>query len=153
MIQRVQSLYLTLSTIASVYCMSSCVGRFFSKDGERVADMYNLWITNAEDGTHGFFPFAFFVILLLASTATLGDIFLYMHRTVQMRVASFAILLMVGWYVVFGIFVYMIGSDLNLSFRPHWTAVLPAVSIVLLYLAYHRIHRDEMLVRSLDRLR
>ncbi len=115
--------------------------------------MYNLWLRSAEDGTRGFFPFALFVILLLASTVTFADIFLFMRRTLQMRVVMFAALLMLGWYVVYGVFVYLIGMDLALGFRPHWTAVLPAVSMVLLYLAYRGIHKDDNLVRSLDRLR
>lgn len=153
MIQRLQSLYLALSTLSCVYCMSSCIGHFYANDGERIVDMYNLWLRSAEDGTRGFFPFALFVILLLASTVTFADIFLFMRRTLQMRVVMFAALLMLGWYVVYGVFVYLIGMDLALGFRPHWTAVLPAVSMVLLYLAYRGIHKDDNLVRSLDRLR
>jgi len=153
MIQRLQSLYLALSALSCLCCMSSCIGHFYAKDGERMVDMYNLWLRFNEDGTRGFFPFALFVILLVASTVTFADIFLFMRRTLQMRVATFAALLMLGWYVVYGVFVYLLARDTNLSFRPHWTAVLPAVSMVLLHLAYRGIHKDEKLVRSLDRLR
>ena len=37
--------------------------------------------------------------------------------------------------------------------RPHWTAAFPAAALILLYLAFRGILKDEMLVRSLDRLR
>ena len=39
------------------------------------------------------------------------------------------------------------------EFRPQVWASIPAINAILLYLAFRGILRDEMLVRSLDRLR
>lgn len=153
MIQRIQSLYLLLATILNVYCLSNGIGHFYNDDGESIAEMYNLWLTNAADGMHNFYPFALFVVLLIASTLSLLSILLFTRRALQMRVTSFCIILLAGWYACYAAFVYLLCGNMEANFRPHWTAVLPAVSMILLYLAFRGIMKDEMLVRSLDRLR
>lgn len=153
MIQRIQSLYLLLSTICSVYCLSNGIGHFYNEEGERLADMYNLWLTSVADGTHNFYPFALFVLLLITATLSLLSIFLFTRRALQMRVTSFCMILLVGWYITYGVFAYLLCGNMEAQFRPHWVVVLPAVSLILQYLAFRGIMKDEMLVRSLDRLR
>lgn len=159
MIQRIQTLYLLLACILLVVCMCLPIGFFLTDEGERIANLYNLWLRyNPQfivEGMKGisFRPWALFAILLIASTLGLTNIFLYRRRALQMRICTFLIILLVGWYVVYGAFLYLVGSGLEAHFRPGWTAALPFCGGVLLYLAFRGIMKDEMLVRSLDRLR
>ena len=81
------------------------------------------------------------------------DICLFKHRLVQSRLALFCALLLVAWYAVYGLFIWMLGARYDASFQPTTWAAFPAISCIFSYLAFRLILKDEMLVRSLDRLR
>ena len=140
MIQRIQTLYMLLACIASVFCMASCIGYFVAADGETTGKMFCLMLDTFRDGQteHHFTPWALFVILLVSSTLSLLDIFLFTRRALQMRLASFCMILSALWYAAYGAFVYVLGSDLDATFRFGWPAILPAVALILQYL------RDDM---------
>lgn len=153
MIQRIQSLYLLVSTILGVVCLSLPLGYFYSNEGVMWGTLYNLWISVSDKGLHIFTPWALFALLVIVTTLTFLDIFLYKHRALQMRILSLSMLLLVGYYAWFGFMVYMENQAGALSFKPSITAAFPFISIVLDYLAFRGILKDELLVRSLDRLR
>lgn len=151
MIQRIQSLYLLLSALVGIICLSQPLGTFFTAQHERHAELFNLWVRFPETGQHVFSPWALFALLLIVTTLTFLDIFLFTRRALQMRVATLCMVLLVGYYAYLVAFAYMFKGDG--SFTPSVWAALPFVSIVLDYLAFRGILRDEMLVKSLDRLR
>lgn len=151
MIQRIQSLYLLLSTILGVVCLSMPLGYFTTVEGERVSDLFNLWTRSAETGTHNFSPWALFALLVVTTTLTFLDIFLFTRRALQMRVLSLCMIILVGYYGFMAFFVFMVNSDL--TYTPSITAAFPFICIVLDYLAFRGILKDELLVKSLDRLR
>ena len=151
MIQRIQSLYLLVSTILGVVCLSLSLGRFSTEQGEHIADLFNLWVKTTETGEYSFSPWALFALLLVATTLTFLAIFLYKSRALQMRTLSLCIVLLIGYYSYFVFFVLMSRGETN--FIPSPIAALPFVCIVLDYLAFRGILKDELLVRSLDRLR
>lgn len=160
MIQRIQSLYLFLATVLMVVCMASCIGFFISGEGERVGQLFNLgcWRSSLNGGyflTSDGGSWAPFVILLIGSTLSLLNIFLFKYRALQMRICSFCMILLVGWYAVYGFFVwYFLDTfQTEVSFKVTVWASLPFVCLILLYLAFRGILKDERLVRSLDRLR
>lgn len=142
-----------LACVITVGCMSSGIGHFYNQEGEAVADMYNLWLTYCADGRFSLYPWALFAMLLIVATLSFLGIFLFTRRALQMRVCTLCIILLAGWYVTYASFAYLLCNKLDASFRINWTAVLPACSIIMLYLAFRGIMKDEMLVRSLDRLR
>jgi len=159
MIQRIQSLYLLGACLLCVACLCLPVGHFSTEEGENVANLYNLVLRFSPqfvcEGMVGcsYRSWALFAVLLIASTLTFTDIFLFRRRAMQMRLCTFSLLLLVGWYILYAFFVYKACSGLESNFRPGWAVSLPFCSIVLLYLAFRGIMKDEMLVRSLDRLR
>ena len=156
MIQRIQSLYLLLATVLTVVCMSNGIGYFISKDGEVLGKLYNLFYTEISDvNTSTFFtPWALFVIQLFVATLTFLNIFMFKYRALQMRICSFCMILLVGWYAAYAVFAWIILGVLEAdSFRVGIMASLPCVCIIFLYLAFRGILKDEKLVRSLDRLR
>ncbi len=148
MIQRIQSLYLLLSTILGIVCLCMPLGNF-TLQGVHFATLHNLW-TNI-DAERVYSNWALFVILLLATLITFMAIFLYKTRAFQMRTAVLAIVLIIGWYAYLAFTGYT--TEEGLSFRPTIWAAFPFAMVVLNYLAFRGIMRDEMLVRSLDRLR
>lgn len=153
MIQRIQTVYLLLSAVLGTVCLCLPLGHFHGALGERVADLYNLWLRLAETGQHQFGPWALFALLLFVVTLTLLNIFLYRRRALQMRVATFCMILLVCYYGVLGFLVYRFQSAGDLQFRPTVAAALPFVCLVLDYLAFRGVLKDELLVRAQDRLR
>ncbi len=148
MIQRIQTLYLLASAILGFICLASPLGRFFEQ-GKTTATLYNLWMN--VDGEHVMTPWALFVILLFVSVVTLVNVLAYRMRVFQMRTAVVCILLLIGWNVCYFCFAY-IASE-GQTFRPTLAAAMPFIMIILDYLAFRGIMKDEMLIRSIDRLR
>lgn len=151
MIQRLQSLYMLASTVLAVVCLSMPLGRFFTAHDEHTATLYNLWVRATETGDHSLVPWALFALLLVVATLTFLGIFLYRRRALQMRLLSLTMVLLVGYYAYLAFFAYMYKGDG--TFTPTIWAALPFASLVLNYQAFRGVLHDEMLVRSLDRLR
>lgn len=148
MIQRLQSLYLFLSTAIGILCLLMPIGTFILEDLP-FAEIRNL--SMSIDGAYNFTPWPLFAILVLATLLSFIAILLYKTRALQMRFCTFAIILLVGWYAYLAYLGF--SADEPLQFRPTvWTS-LPFVMIVLNYLAFRGILKDELLIRSLDRLR
>ena len=151
MIQRIQSLYLLLSALAGMVCLCQPLGTFFTAQHERYAELFNLWVRIPATEQHIFSPWALFALLLIVTTLTLIDIFLFTRRALQMRVATLCMVLLVGYYAYLATFAFIYKGEG--AFTPSVWAALPFASIVLDYLAFRGILKDEMLVKSLDRLR
>ena len=151
MLQRIQSVYILLSFVLGVVALSNPIGRL-THEGERIADVYNLWLTHVADQSHVWTPWvALFVVLLIATTITFLSIMLFTRRALQMRAIVLCMLILVGYYACLGVFVFTKVGEL--TFTPSPYAALPLVSIILDYLAFRGVLKDEMLVKSLDRLR
>ena len=151
MIQRVQSLYLLAVFILCIACMCFSTGRFVAESGDVVAVLNNLTLEVGDQVLYK--PWAMFAELLLVVILTFFIIFTYKKRMRQIRMAIFTSILLMGWYVTYGAFIYFLCQDLNASFRPTLSAAFPLVALILNYLAIRAIGADEFLVRSLDRLR
>ena len=151
MIQRIQTVYLLLVAGCAVVCLSMPVGHFH-QDGIEVAEFYNLWLSMA-DGSKVFSPWAMFGLLLLAALVPFVAIFLFKRRMLQVRLSVFSGLILIGYYIVFGTFVYVFKSRYDADFTMNWTVAFPAVALILDYLAFRNIMKDELMIRSLNRLR
>ena len=159
MIQRIQTIYLFLACALCILCMTKPVGFYISEQGSQLAVMFNLLLRYTPQvdviglQAEHYVTLPMFVVLLIVSSLAFLGIFLFRRRALQMRLCSFCIILLVGWYALYAFYIYKQGHGLEASFRPGWAAALPFCSIVLLYLAFRGVLKDEMLVKSLDRLR
>jgi len=149
MIQRIQTVYLLVVAILMVVMMSLPVGSFVAAD--YTTTVFNNLSLVAPDGTADYAPWAMFAILMVSAVVTLGTIFLYKKRMLQIRLTIFNIILLLGYYGTLVTFVFMLKGE-N-SFTPSWTVILPLISIILDWLAIRAIGKDEMLVKAYERLR
>ena len=152
MLQRIQTLYLLAAFALLIVCLCTPIAHFTLAEGMEQVSMYNLWLVSEGKHLFSFCP-VLMGILVIASTLTFLDIWLYNRRATQMRLATFCMILLVAWYIAYGAINYLLCQEMQALWRPHWTAALPAAALILLYLAFRGILKDEMLVRSLDRLR
>jgi branched-subunit amino acid transport protein AzlD len=134
MIQRIQSLYL----LAAAFC-SGVLSLFlplFYKAGESLSLLY--------------FP-VFTAVFILSTLISLFTIFRYRKRRQQVVAGRFNIILN---FVVFGFLLYYWYE--NFQMNPDnmgFGLVIPVVVIIFLSLSNRHIMRDELLIRSADRLR
>lgn len=151
MIQRIQTVYLLLVTALLVMALCLPAGHFFATDGVTDYVFKPLGVTLADGDTQS--TWGLFGILLLSAVISSCTIFLFHNRMLQVRMTVFSSLLLIGYYVAFLVFVFVLKDDLNANFRLGWALCLPAVCVILNYLAFRAIYRDEVMVKAADRLR
>lgn len=150
MIQRIQSVYLLLVTILLVVAICLPVGQYIGTDGVTTHIFKPLGVTLA-NGTFQS-TWGLFGILLLSAIIAFCTIFLFRNRMLQVRMTIFSSLLLIGYYIAF--FVFMLKNDLDaMNFQLGWALCLPVICIILNYLAFRAIYRDELMVKAADRLR
>lgn len=150
MIQRIQTVYLLVVTILLVLCICLPVGTFIGVDYS-LSEFHNLYIQLAS-GEKDFAPWALFAILCVSSVLSFGTIFLFKKRMLQIRLTVFSTILLIGYYVTFITFIFMLKGD-KAVFSFAWPACLPLVAIILNWLTIRAIGKDEVLVKAYDRLR
>lgn len=152
MIQRIQSVYLLLVAILSGVALCLPLGHFHAAaNGLEEATFRTLGVS-AVDGT-GQSTWGLFCILLLSAIVSFVTIFLFRNRMLQVRMVIFSSLLIVGFYIVFGLFLYVLSDQYTHGFSVAVPLCLPMVCLILHYLAFRAIYRDEVMVRAADRLR
>ena len=150
MIQRKQTVFLFLALLATIACLCLPVGSFEPQGMGTENQLMNLWI-NETNGGRNFSVWALFAILLVTCPINSFAIFDYHNRKRQARFCMFSMLMIIGWYIVYGVFsqVLMPGFTFHVGFA----ACLPLIAFILLWLARHSILADEALVRAADRIR
>ena len=97
------------------------------------------------------------IVMALAAAVPLVNIFLFKRRMLQIRLCAVELVLLLGSVAFIGIYYYL--STRMVSQAEFHTqgfriaAVFPLVALVLDYLAMRAIFKDELLVKSLDRIR
>nr|WP_320058730.1 DUF4293 domain-containing protein [uncultured Bacteroides sp.] len=149
MIQRIQTIFLLLVTGLLVASMCLPVGYFMGAD----AAQYTFFPAGIAVKEQFHSTWGVLTILLLSMIISFATIFMYRNRMLQIRMTIFCSVLLVGYYLAFLAFMFMLKSDLEASFRISWALCLPLVAIILNYLAIRAIGRDEVMVKAADRLR
>lgn len=152
MIQRIQSVYLLIVTGLLIAAMCLPVGQFIASDGVTAFVFKPLGVTLASDAFQS--TWGLFGILFLSTVVAFCTIFLFRNRMLQVRMTVFNSILLIGYYAAFFVFMFMLKDDLEaMSFQLGWALCLPAVSIVLNYLSFRAIYRDEVMVKAADSFR
>jgi membrane-associated HD superfamily phosphohydrolase len=90
------------------------------------------------------------IIIILALTSLI----LYKKRMLQIRFCIFNGIIMLGFYGLFVFTVYALKQSFpDSSLNVKIALAFPLISLILDYIAIRNIGADEVLVRSLDRLR
>ena len=99
-----------LAVILTAVCMCLQIGSIVPEElGNAESEFYNLWILKG-DGTRTFAVWPLFAVLLASCTIGLVTIFLYKNRPLQSALCLASILLIVGWYLSYGIYAYYFGG-------------------------------------------
>lgn len=152
MIQRIQSVYLFLVICISVLTALFPLAEFIGKADMAVYEMTALGVYNLKSemlmNTAGLL-----VVLLGVTLLAVVELFLFKKRMLQIRLGIFSMLLLGGFYLLFGFLSFLFVDELNADFHLKFVAGMPLVCLILEYLAIRSIGKDEALIRSLNRLR
>lgn len=154
MIQRIQSLYLLVVVALMTTALFTPLATFLTDKAEFALNAFSL--EDVATGVTQYIPPYLGVLLLLTAVVPFVTLFLYKRRMLQIRLCAVNIVLLLGVIVFLAIYYYMNsildGAEYtNRSFSI--AAIFPLLSLILTYLAARAIFKDEMLVRSLDRIR
>lgn len=164
MLQRIQSLFLLAASIFAFILVFYPIARMFVPVGTGTHPYFFSYglqnIVFPYDKFLSTYPVA--ILAVLSGILSLISIFLYKKRTWQIRFTVYNILITFGlaitiffyyfYYTRIGSGIFPEGSAIE---KHHFSfaVVLPFVNIILLFQAFRAIRRDDLLVKSYDRLR
>ena len=93
------------------------------------------------------------VILAVVPLLAFIAIFLYRNRPLQMRLTMLVLLLSIGTLILGAFYVLMLDRKIDITVMWRVKSVFPVITAILAWLAYRAILKDELKVRSYDRLR
>ena len=159
MIQRIQSIYLLLAALMSALMALFTFAVIDTGGDHYILDVFGIHYDLHKDQVElmGFWYLAAFVGI--ACSLSVVTIFLYKKRKLQITMCKLNLLLYLG--VIFTVFysgekvLEILEINLGLEGELHYKlgAILPIVSVILVFLATRAIKKDEDLVRSADRIR
>jgi len=155
MIQRIQTLYLAVAAALSVFLLKGPIVRL-------VADMNIIYELNyrgiflIEKGvavTEIEKSLPLTILLIAVPLLFITAIFLYRRRKLQIRVTVFASLLLIGSFILMLYYIFYTGSKLEAELIFNIKLTFPVAGAILGYLGFRNILKDELLIKSYDRIR
>ena len=160
MIQRIQSLYLALASLAAIFILIPFeklpLVKFY---GDTVTiHFHGLFIKNLVPGesdpfnTYFLWPFVFVVLIIFI--ISVSSIFLYKNHKNQLFLIKvsifFTLVLLAGFF-----FYYVPTMEKVLATLAIYQLIslLPALILFFLILAYRGVKKDDNLIKSMDRIR
>jgi hypothetical protein len=152
MLQRSQTLFLLGAFILSLFLLTGPMARLTQEGSEFILKHSGLFDAEGKDLGVATWPLS--VICIALVVLTFLNIFFYRHRMRQIRISIFLILLNAGTIGMMFYYTYVARMQLEEALIVHqWRFVIPPVNMILLYFAFRRIRRDELLVKAFDRIR
>ena len=152
MIQRIQSLFLLAAVILQILFISFPLSHFALEDFN--VDFFAVGFKQAISGEVLLTTTPLYILCFGILFLTTVAIFLYKKRILQIRFCIYNMLLNAGLIsmLILNISDFMKNNSVEAhSYSP--ILAMPIVSIILLYLAFRGIRKDEVLVKAYDRLR
>ena len=152
MIQRIQSVFLFASLCFLLPVFFTPLADLVYETGEILAfNLSGFYQTEAGVTTSISKQYSIMLFGILICALNLITIFLYKIRLLQIRLCIYNMLLLAGLMGVALFVLYSVQDVQTVSFR--LPVVFPVIAIILHYLAFRGIRRDELMVQALSRLR
>lgn len=155
MIQRIQSIYLLSAAVLMVLMVFMPFAEIAGTDGSLyILGSGGLSLVEEDSLTPltQAVPLRFLIVIL--ALLLIVNIFLFRNRRLQMRVCVYAIILEFGLIGLGYYYFFLAFREIHVgghAFRV--TVILPVLCIILIYLAYRGIRKDDILVRSINKIR
>jgi hypothetical protein len=154
MIQRIQTVYLLIAEILIGVLFFVPFGEIAAKEGSFYkVDMNGIYLEGTPKPEMIYSSLPLVILWIVSLILILVTIFLYKNRILQMRISTVNIFILLG---LGGLILYYIWSSAEILsgvFSLSIYLVFPLIASILIYLAIRAIAKDELLVRSIDRIR
>jgi hypothetical protein len=154
MIQRIQTVYLFLAALLIAALFFFPYAEIAGKDNLiyhfSAKGIFQVDVPNAKQ-IYGSLPIVFlcsFILVLLLVT-----IFQFKNRVRQMRFSTINIILLIGLSGIIFYYAWKSAQVIGGTYSLTMFSVFPLIAAILVYLAIRGIAKDELLVRSIDRIR
>lgn len=154
MIQRIQTVYLLFAEIVIGVLFFVPFAEIAAKEGSIYRfDIKGIFLEGVQKNEIIYSSLPLIILWAISLFLILATIFLFKNRILQMRFATINILILIGLCVL--IFYYVWSGARILSGHYYLTVyiVFPVIAAILIYVAIRAIRKDELLVRSIDRIR
>jgi len=152
MIQRPQTVFLLAVFILSLLMLSGPLAVITSGTHEVVLKAGGVFDLSGEKLEVSTWPLT--VLVIGVAVLALLDILSYKNRVRQIRLTVFLIFLFAGMTGMIFYYIHFITGRFGDPQTIHqWRIVVPAIAVILLYLAFRGIRRDELLVKAYERIR
>lgn len=154
MIQRIQTVYLVVITILTVLMLILPLAIFMGDSQQIILNAFSL---DSVFGTQIISTKYMGILICIATLVPFVAIFLFKHRWIQIRLCIVEIVLQAGLIAYLAYYIIRVNNSLavfdlhSMSFA--LPDVFPVVNIILAVLAYRGVLKDEVLVKSLNRIR
>jgi hypothetical protein len=155
MIQRIQSVYLFLTTLLSLLFLKGSFLTFIDNSGSVIQITFKGIIRDTN--MSGFelieklLPLS--VIIILIPVLSIITILLFKNRRIQLRFALSVILLICVDILVSIYYSWFVIAKYEAGFIPGFKMIIPLLMLISAVIAYRGIRKDDQLVKSYDRLR
>jgi hypothetical protein len=151
MIQRIQTLFLLAVVVLSGLLLTGDLLTMDSGSGTLFTISFQGLGEEGGEIIQRLWPLSF--LLALVPVVALVAIFLYRKRNTQMRVTMITLLLSLGTLFLGAFYVIMFDRKIDVTIIWKIKVVFPLISAILAWLAHRAILRDDLRVKSYDRLR
>lgn len=152
MLQRIQTLFLLAAAVIQIIFITLPLSNFLLENNDTI-QLYSYGYKQSNNDLL-FRTTPLLILCIIILLLTLLDIFLYKKRILQIRICIYNMLLNVG---LIGLLAYSISGFLKdypvIARSYSATLAIPVASIILLFLAFRGIRKDELLVKAYERLR
>ncbi len=159
MIQRIQSIYLLISSVLLSYLFFIPVAEYVTESND-VLNLFCYAFIDTKVDQQVMVTVPIVILLVITILLSLVTIFLYKNRRLQIRISIYNIVLMFGltgiiyYYYKTGILQLINEQNITISAQKMlYSSLIPIFAAFFTYLAYKKILKDDALVKSIDRLR
>jgi hypothetical protein len=155
MIQRVQTLYMSIVVIACILLFFFPLARYIGDRGTYIFFITGMKLTGEIPAVINFWlTFPLVLIVVSSLVLVIAAIFLYKKRGLQLWFVNIAFLLHVVLIIlVFLFYINHFEPICNAKASYQFGIFIPLISLICIILASRAIRKDEALVKSTDRLR
>ncbi len=154
MIQRIQTVFILLSMLITGMYFTNPLARILGPDNAVYFYSFRGFHAAGEKAEITSEALPLIILLAVILLLSLVTIFLFRRRVLQARFCMYNILLKLG---LLGMVAFQLlhfrKQEEAVSLAVTWIALMPLAAAFFDYLAYRNIRKDELLVRSIDRIR
>lgn len=151
MIQRIQTLFLFAVLVLSSLMLTGDLIKMDNGTGTMFTISLKGLGEAGGETVQSLWPLS--LILVVVPLLTLAAIFLYKKRSLQMKMTLLVLLLSLGVLILGAFYVIMFDRKIDVTVIWKIKVIFPLISAILAWMAYRSILKDDLKVRSYDRLR